>query len=59
MINRSCLTSPKNGTKAQKQVLFYDDTEAVNGMPPMLGNLIKDFPEWGEHTNGIAQYIGK
>ena len=25
----------------------------------MLGNLIKDFPEWGEHTNGIAQYIGK
>ena len=28
-------------------------------MPPMLGNLIKDFPEWGEHTNGIAQYSSK
>lgn len=28
-------------------------------MPPMLGNLIKDFPEWGDHTNGIAQYISK
>ncbi|CAF9936042.1 hypothetical protein IMSHALPRED_010440 [Imshaugia aleurites] len=47
--------------KAFKQsygtVLFYDDPEAVNGMPPMLGNLIKSFPEWGEHSNGIAQYI--
>ena len=25
----------------------------------MLGNLIKGFPEWCEHTNGIAQYISK
>ena len=28
-------------------------------MPPMLGNLIKNFPEWGEHSNGMAQYIGR
>ncbi|CAF9937688.1 MAG: hypothetical protein ALECFALPRED_007367 [Alectoria fallacina] len=46
--------------KAFKQaygtVLFYDDPEAVNGMPPMLGNLIKGFPEWGQQSNGIAQY---
>ncbi|CAD6565599.1 MAG: hypothetical protein ASARMPRED_007362 [Alectoria sarmentosa] len=50
--------SPK--VKAYKRsygtVLFYDDPEAVNGMPPNLGNLIKNFPEWGEHSNGIAQY---
>ncbi|KAK4690161.1 uncharacterized protein P7C71_g6561, partial [Lecanoromycetidae sp. Uapishka_2] len=38
-------------------VLFYDDPEAVNGMPPMLGNLIKSFPDWAEHSNGMAQYI--
>lgn len=41
------------------KVLFYDDPEAVNGMPPMLGNLIKEFPEWSEHSNGIAQYVSK
>ena len=28
-------------------------------MPPMLGNLIKGFPEWGQQSNGIAQYTGK
>ncbi|KAI4127280.1 MAG: hypothetical protein LQ338_003284 [Usnochroma carphineum] len=38
-------------------VLFYEDPEAADKMPPMLGNLIKSFPEWGEHTNGMAQFI--
>jgi predicted oxidoreductase (fatty acid repression mutant protein) len=28
-------------------------------MPPMLGNLIKNFPEWVEHSNCMAQYISK
>lgn len=46
-------------TNSPWQVLFYDDPEAVNKMPPMLGNLIKSFPDWGEHSNGIAQYTGK
>lgn len=42
--------------QAYGTVLFYDDPEAVSGMPPMLGNLIKNFPEWGDHTSGMAQY---
>lgn len=25
----------------------------------MLGNLIKNFPEWTEHSNGMAQYTSK
>ena len=41
------------------QVLFFDDPSAVDSLPPMLGNLIKSFPEWAEHSNGMAQYIGK
>lgn len=25
----------------------------------MLGNLIKSFPEWGDHSSGMAQYTSK
>jgi len=38
-------------------VLFYEDPEALNKLPPFLGNLIKSFPEWQEHSNAMAQYI--
>ncbi|KAL9101307.1 MAG: hypothetical protein Q9163_003419 [Psora crenata] len=43
--------------KSYGTVLFFDDPGAADRMPPMLGNLIKNFPEWAEHSNGIAQYI--
>ena len=25
----------------------------------MLGNLIEGFPEWGDHSSGMAQHISK
>ena len=47
----------KSQANQEWQVLFFEDPEAANKMPPMLGNLIKAFPEWGEHSNGINQYV--
>lgn len=45
-------------TREEEQVLFFEDLEAADRMPPMLGNMIKGFPEWGDHSNGMNQYIG-
>ena len=52
------ITMQRTDPHVYSQVLFFDDSEAVEKTPPMLGNLIKNFPEWGEHSNGMAQYIG-
>lgn len=38
-------------------VLFFEDTKAVEAMPPFIQTLIKNFPEWAQHSNGMAQYV--
>ncbi|KAF8899483.1 nitroreductase [Gymnopilus junonius] len=38
-------------------VLFFEDTEAVKKFPQHLQDLIAQFPEWNEHSNGMNQFI--
>ena len=49
------LTAFKN---AHGTALFFDEPEAIDKLPPPLAGLVKNFPEWQEHANGMAQYIG-
>ncbi|KAJ5820378.1 nitroreductase [Penicillium riverlandense] len=38
-------------------VLFFEDTKAVEKLPPPLQSVIGSHPEWYEHSNGMNQYI--
>jgi predicted oxidoreductase (fatty acid repression mutant protein) len=39
------------------QVLFFDDSKAVESLSPPLQSLIAQHPEWAEHSNGMNQFI--
>ncbi|KAL2062954.1 hypothetical protein VTL71DRAFT_6026 [Oculimacula yallundae] len=38
-------------------VLFYEDTTAVNTLPPPLQQLMAKYPDWYEHSQGMNQFI--
>ncbi|KAI9343258.1 Nitroreductase-like protein [Zopfochytrium polystomum] len=42
---------------AHGTVLFFEDTAAVESLPPALKTVIVSHPEWAEHGNAMAQYV--
>ena len=39
------------------QVLFFEDTKALESLSPALQALVAQYPEWAEHSNAMNQFI--
>ena len=37
--------------------MFFDDSEAYNGLTPRFSAISKTYPEWEEHSSGMHQFI--